>query len=310
MKKIINVLTCILMSIALINVSSVSVNAEDTASTIISKIKTVNTLYDNGEANLTDSDVVTINGVDYYVLQVDSTNNKAELMAKNIYDVRFDDGGHTCTCTNGAHDASNTDCVMNYVGTNSSYTDKTYNYAYSSLQKWINETFYNAKLKDSVISNVIVPTNVIAYKYVWKDASSSFELDQISTLSNQKVFAIDAQEAKTNASHFCWDDSNTYLKNLDGTSTSTTAINFWSTSGHLSNGMSYSVGVQYYGGYTSGLVGHTSIGARPCFWVDLTEPSSNTNTPTSSNTSGTTDTTTQTTVNETKTYTAPNTCGD
>ena len=55
---------------------------------IVDKIKSVNTLYENGENNLTENDIVTINNIDCYVLQ--RTDKNAELITKNTYEALFD----------------------------------------------------------------------------------------------------------------------------------------------------------------------------------------------------------------------------
>ena len=319
MKKLISILLIIQMLISS-GVSNVFASNEDDIQAILTKIRNanttstydankLNTLYGVGESNLTNNDVITINGVDYYLLQVDSTNNKAELMAKNIYDVRFDDGGHTCICTNGTHDASNTDCVMNYVGNSGgSYTDKTYNYAYSTLKTWM-DSFYNDHL--STVSQIL-ETQVTSFydtKY-----NNDFNTTSMSLVS-QYVFALDAEEAKTYGSKFGSSSWDNYNASCDSSYTTANCWGFYVSGGYKFNKYSYGFYMHYKWELFDGFVDNSAIGARPCFWIDLTEPSSNTNTntPTSSSTSGTTSsttTTTQTTINETKTYKVPNTCGD
>ena len=72
-------------------------------------------LYDVGEANLTDDDIVRIGEVECYVLEVSPDNSKAKLITKDIYNVKFDTGGHTSAEVEG------------HVGT-SAYTDRTSEY--------------------------------------------------------------------------------------------------------------------------------------------------------------------------------------
>ena len=80
----------------------------------------LNTIIGNGEGLIRaygEDSEIEINGVVYYVLDVDKANGTARLITKDIYDVRF-------------------------------YSDHdSYGYAGSDLQKWLNETFYNEKLK-------------------------------------------------------------------------------------------------------------------------------------------------------------------
>lgn len=158
----------------------------------------VNTLYDVGEQNLTDSDIVEINGIPCYVLEVDEANNRAKLITKDMYNVRFDTGGH------------NSADVESHVGTISGFTDKTYDYKYSTLRTWMDE-FYRTHLGTDLR---ILPTTVTYYT---KDSYDG-NLDNYATgtIANQYVFALDAKEAKQYASKFKWNYNNKQI-NDNGT---------------------------------------------------------------------------------------------
>ena len=242
---------------ASITINDVTAVKSFEVTTVEDKIKSVDTLYDKGEKNLDEDDVVTIKGVDYYVLQV--TDDKAELITKDIYDVRFDDGGHT------------SGDVMNYVGTGD-YAGYTYNYAYSTLQSWMNDTFYNSKLKNSVISNNIISRTVISYT----NSTRSEDLDEYSekALTNQYVYALDAKEAQKYASQFSWSNSIKQINATDYSSaTSNNSNGFWTTAGYyFNNNASAAFDVYYEGGeyaFEGRNVDTVTIGARPTFWASL-----------------------------------------
>lgn len=207
-------------------------------------------LYDVGEANLTDDDIITVNGIDCYVLQAD--DSKAHLITKDIYNVRFDTGGHTSAEVEG------------HVGTSSSYADKTYDYKYSTLRTWMNDFYVNKLGADSRI----LPTTVTYYT---SDINTS-DLNSYAagTIANQYVFALDAKEAKANASKFRWNDS-INQKNDNGGLSSNDSYAFWTTAGFChNNGISVAWVIHCNGdfdGYFS--VYSTDIGARPVFWISL-----------------------------------------
>ncbi|MDO5440782.1 MAG: hypothetical protein Q4F12_04525 [Erysipelotrichaceae bacterium] len=199
------------------------------------KIKHAKTIYSNGEpACLEDAEnsVITINGIDCYVLQVNG--NKAELITKDIYNVRFDAGGHT------------EGDVMNYVGITTElygdFSDKTYRYDYSTLKIWM-DNFYTDYL-----------------------GSDSRILDTTVSTITQKVFALDENEARTYFSKFNWDTSKTFIdrtdKKVDG---------FWTTGGWL-NVSGWSLGIVVYNNshvLMNTTVTASYIGARPAFWISL-----------------------------------------
>lgn len=209
----------------------------------------VNYLYDVGEENLTDEDIVQINSVDCYVLKVE--DDKAMLITKNMYNVRFDTGGHTSAEVEG------------HVGTRTGNTDKTYDYKYSTLRTWMNNFYVNKLGADSRI----LPTTVTYYT---KD-STDYNLNNYVTGSivNQYVFALNAKEAKQFASKFKWDNSNKQVNN-DGSLSSYDSNSFWTNAGYINDdGLSYAWLVNYSGGFYSNIVNYAYTGARPVFWISL-----------------------------------------
>ena len=103
-------------------------NENPSANPYRNKALSAQRLYDIGEWNLTEDDIVYVNGVECYVLEVSPDNSKAKLITKDIYDVRFDTGGHASEETNG---------YAVTVG----YDTYTYNYKYSPLKTWM-DNFY------------------------------------------------------------------------------------------------------------------------------------------------------------------------
>lgn len=206
------------------------------------KILYAKTIYTDGEpACLEDAEnsVITINGIDCYVLKVNG--NKAELITKGIYDVRFDDGGHT------------EGDVMNYVGVDSIYygdfSDKTYRYDYSTLRTWM-DNFYSDYLGSD---SRILDTTVTSYY-----GSSSNTI-------TQKTYAIDQEKARTYFSKFVWDGSVTFIDNK-----SVNATSFW-TSGGWKDSSNWSLGVIVTNDsyYQNTPVTAKGAGARPAFWISL-----------------------------------------
>lgn len=204
------------------------------------KVASAQKLYDVGEASLTADDIVTVNGIDCYVLQVDEANKKAELITKDIYDVRFDTGGHTAEETT-------------HLGTGS-YANKTYDYYYSALRTWMNE-FYRTQLG---ADSRILPTTVTYYT---KDSSDgNLDTYATGTIADQYVFALDAKEAKQYKSKFSWN----YANQMSGR-----GYGFWTTAGYRSGSYSNAWSVSYYGYFDSSTVAYSDIGARPVFWISL-----------------------------------------
>lgn len=199
----------------------------------------INTLYDKGEANLGESDIVTINGIDCYVLKKEE--GKALLITKDMYNVRFDTGGH------------NSADVEGHVGTGS-YTTYTYDYKYSTLRTWM-EDFYRTQLG---ADSRILPTTVTYYT---KDGSDG-NLDNYTTgtIADQHVFALDAKEAKQYKSKFNWN----YANQMSGR-----GHGFWTTAGYRDGGYSFAWGVIYRGLFYDYSVVYSIFGARPAFWISL-----------------------------------------
>ena len=219
------------------------------------KVASVQKLYDVGEAALTSADVIKVNGIDCYVLQADFSRGKAKLITKDIYNVRFDEGGHTSAEVEG------------HIGMANGTTDRTYDYKYSTLRTWMNDFYVNKLGSDPHI----LPTTVTYYT----NSSSSSSLDISTTYTKgtvtDHVFALDGVEAQTNASKFSWDNSNKLI-NDDGSPSSNASFGFWSTAGH-GNG-TYSVyasnlSVGNEGSFYSTGVEYSKNGARPTFWITL-----------------------------------------
>lgn len=218
---------------------------------VATKIKngTIHTLYDVGEANLTADDIVTVNGVDCYVLSVNTASNTAQLITKNIYDVRFDNGGHDSSTPN--------------LGTESGYTDKTYNYEYSTLKTYM-DNFYTNKLGSD---SRIIDHEVTSYtKDSYSDDLSAYSPSTIT----QKVYALDAVEAKTNASKFgslSWSDYNAYRDSAYSDNCNA----FWVSVGCIdADGKALLFCVHYGGGFECLEFNDDNMcGARPAFTISV-----------------------------------------
>lgn len=208
-------------------------------------------LYDVGEANLTDADIVRIGEVECYVLEVSPDNSKAKLITKDIYNVRFDTGGHTSVEVEG------------HIDTVSGYTDKTYDYKYSTLRTWMNNFYVNKLGADSKI----LPTTVTYYT---SDISTNNLNSYVTgTITDQYVFALDAKEAEQHISKFRWNVSNKQV-NDDGSLSNNNSKYFWTTAGfRCSLGYSYAWVAHYSGGFYNDYVNSTVAGARPVFWISL-----------------------------------------
>lgn len=209
----------------------------------------VNYLYDVGEKNLSDEDVVQINGIDCYVLKVE--DDKAMLITKNMYNVRFDEGGHTSAEVEG------------HIGTHVSYTDKTYDYKYSTLRTWMNNFYVNKLGADSRI----LPTTITYYT---KDSyTANLDSYAAGTIANEYAFALDAKEAKQYSSKFKWSNSNKQV-NDDGSLSSYNSNYFWTTAGYRDSvGGSNAWSVRYDGGFYSADIDYANAAVRPVFWVSL-----------------------------------------
>lgn len=123
------------------------------------KVKSVKRLYDvGGEAKLSDEDVIVFNEIECYVLQIDEANNKAQLITKNMYDVRFDTRPN-----DEIH-----------------YKDST-----------LAEFMYNFYMDELFADKRILPTLVKSYY-----GTEALDIDRNSSVSSQYVFALDGKEAK------------------------------------------------------------------------------------------------------------------
>lgn len=198
----------------------------------------INTLYDKGEANLGENDIVTINGIECYVLKKEE--GKALLITKDIYDVRFDKADY--------NEGNKTN-----VGTGS-YAKLTYDYSQSYLRSWMND-FYRTQLG---ADSRILPTTVTYYT---KDSSDD-NLDNYTTgtIADQYVFALDAKEAKQYASKFSWN----YANQMSGR-----GRGFWTTAGFRDGSNSYAWSIYYNGHFNYYDVVSSRFGARPAFWISI-----------------------------------------
>ena len=289
MKKISKTLLTILLTLSCLGLNPVQAtttsDSEAQYRSIISKIQNAQQLYAVGESSLTSSDVVTINGVDYYVLRIDG--DYAELITKNVYDVVFDDGSvvQNCTCESGNHSDDNKECPKSYTWTDSSNNKTyTYNYANSSLKVWM-DNFYNDKLKDSVIGDRISETEV---NYATREWTGNYEFyntettNRPSTISSikQHVFALDVYEANNYRSKLHFGSGIKLINYSTGNETSKQAEGFWIASG-ARNGedVPFGYGIHYISSSVNSmnLVNNNTIGgstgwingARPVFWVDI-----------------------------------------
>ena len=236
MKKLLTFLFSLLLTFTCINVGNVEeVKAEDNLADIITNIYKAKTIYGYDESTVAKdkNSTISINGVDYYVLRRYSSdgNDYAELITKNIYDVRF---------------------------------GWTVDYSTSDLQKWMNESFYNDKLKNSVVGDNIVPQTINYY------IGTSFEKYQ---LTNQYVYAFDGRLVGYRASKFNWSSSVKQLSSSDySTASDNISAGFWTTAAAKAGR------AQYYPYATVVRSGGTCItistssnvdGARPIFTMQL-----------------------------------------
>lgn len=168
-----------------------------------------------------------------------------------MYNVRFDTGGHTSAEVEG------------HVGTAIGHTDKTHDYKYSTLRTWMNDFYINKLGADSRI----LPTTVTYYtKDGYSENLSSFVAG---TIANEYVFALDAKEASLYSLKFSWNNLNKQV-NDDGSLSNNPSNYFWTTAGCLCIDGTLYIRIVRYGGALYGyFVDHSSIGARPVFWISL-----------------------------------------
>ena len=141
------------------------------------KILEVNTLFDVGEANLTENDVVTIDNIDFYVLKRDA--DKALLMTKNIYESVFD--------VNGSPD---------YIGSTLQSFDRLFWSNNFSKNKYILDT----KVEGALYMEGEVPENDA---FTWDlEKENHYIPTQIKLL---KVYSIQARDLNGYVSYFGWE---------------------------------------------------------------------------------------------------------
>lgn len=134
-------------------------------------IRSVNTLYDVGESNLTAEDVVRVGDTDCYVLCVDEENNRAKLITKNLYDVRF-------------HSTSN-----EYIY-----------YSESDIREWLDNFYYEHLFGNKIVQNTIVKA-YYANEWAYFNKGPDYKLVNYEEV-DQKVFLLDYFEAKENVLKF------------------------------------------------------------------------------------------------------------
>ena len=194
------------------------------------KVKTAQKLYDVGEANLTDADVVQVNGVDCYVLRVEG--NKALMMTKYIYAYSFNwNSSQGCDYSTSALKTSMDNFYFQDLGSDPHIVDTTV-------------TYYT---KDSLSNDLNTFTS--------------------GTLT-QKVFALDAKEAQANASKFGSSSWSSY-RDFRAPGFVNLCLGFWVTAGCNDNGDYNAFSVKYNGTFDKELIINLNTGGRPCFWLSL-----------------------------------------
>ena len=202
------------------------------------KIANAKTIYSNGEyacKNDSANSVISINGINCYVLQVDTTNDKAQLITQNLYGTKFN--------TTSKGEASE------------------YNYSTSSLKTWMDD-FYTNNLESGDISGtkggadytILETTATYYYNDTIQDNPDPGSISSGSI--SQKVFALDAIEARSKANKF---------GSFGGSG-------FWiSCAFKTANGPDGSKA--YYitntGGCSRTTVNNSMVSARPSFWISL-----------------------------------------
>ena len=215
-------------------------------------IYNVQTLYDVGESNLTEDDIIEVGDVECYVLWIDEENNRAQMITKDLYDVRFDTTGQNI-----------------------------YKYKDSTLKTWMDD-FYSEYLdSEPYILDTTIKSHYsgefgnysnASYRNTDpRDTGSEFRADGV-TLSEgvfhdeitQKVFPIDVYDLIDNVSKF---DIDYYLKNGYD-------YGFWTNAGTFKNGSASAIVFKDYT-YSGSPRHHYSsttypyIYARPVFWLSL-----------------------------------------
>lgn len=195
------------------------------------KIKSVKRLYDVGEAELSDEDVIVFNEIECYVLQIDEASGKAQLITKNMYDVRFD-----------------------------TRTSEEIHYKDSSLAEFMNNFYMDELFADKRI----LPTLVKSYY-----GTEAVSFDRNNTASSEYVFALDGKEAKANISKFSRSfNSDVYTeggKKCIGFWTTGTYYKAGKNSGmYVRKINTENTSLFHYANTT-----RSDIAARPSFWISL-----------------------------------------
>lgn len=199
----------------------------------------IKTIYKDGEEQVSKDkeNVININGVECYVLKYEK--DKALLITKDIYDIRFED--KSTSKHKGASELNSKEFDSN-------------NYELSTLRKWM-ASFYSDELKSY---NKIIPTDVNYYTSDYlSDDIESFECH---TIENEMLFPIDGIEAKTYSHKF--KNSNRIKKELFN-------HRFWTTANYSFSGRNNVYSVTSEGKLEGTSSTSPSVGARPVFWISL-----------------------------------------
>lgn len=145
----------------------------------IETIRNVQKLYDVGESNLTEEDIVKIGDIDCYVLYIDEENNKAKMITKDLYKVPFDSSG-----------------------------EEVYKYSESTLKTFM-DSFYDEYLDNE---KFVLDTNIKSYwssEFAYFTKGEGYSLVNYDEL-NQKVFPLDVYEAQEHDTLFDVNSDNNY----------------------------------------------------------------------------------------------------
>ena len=202
------------------------------------KILKAKTIYTDGEAACradSTNSVISINGIDCYVLKVDG--DKAELITKVIYNVVFD--------------------------------ATKYTYSESSLKTWM-DGFYTDNLKtghdsDKKDENAILKTKV-TYYYIDSVSDGKDLTPFTSGTVDQYVFALDANEVKANEKKFKGDQTKIVSDKDTPYWSDSGLLGFWTAAGCTHP---YAFTVNSNGFFSRTWTTNSDYGARPAFWISL-----------------------------------------
>lgn len=211
----------------------------------IQKIKRgeVKTIYEDGEESVAnDSDnIVDINGVKCYVLEVSEDKTAAKLITKDTYNVRFDIDSYANEKT--------------HLGVNFDHNNVTYDYSESYLRAWM-LSFYKNELGSYP---KIIPSRITYYlNDIYNDNLENFRKYD---LDDEVVFAIDSSEAKKYSKKFIHKDHQAKANSYTNC--------FWTTSGYLYAGYSKANCLDKNGSLKGINATSPAAGARPVFWISL-----------------------------------------